>query len=95
MLSACLLFNLIWGTGAGERAYLLPAAAPYAPNSRVAMLCLLILVLLLTRRCWCGYRHYPYYYGPYPYPYGTYTPYDPYWRARYYAHWYGYRRSYW
>ena len=95
MLSACLLFNLIWGTGAGVPAYLPAAAAPYAPNSRVVMLCLLILVLLLTRRSWCGYRYYPYYYGPYPYPYGTYTPYDPYWRARYYAHWYGYRRCYW
>ena len=39
------------------------------------MLCLILLVLLLSRRCWCGYRYYPYYYGPYPY--GAYTPYDP------------------
>ena len=60
------------------------------------MLCLILLVLLLTRRSWCGYRYYPYpYYSPYPYPYGTYTPYDPYWRMRYYGPWYGYRRCYW
>ncbi len=62
------------------------------------MLCLIILlVLLFSRRCWCGYRNYPYYYGPYPYPhpytypYGAYTPYDPYWRARQYGYWYGHR----
>jgi hypothetical protein len=62
------------------------------------MLCLILLVLFLSRRCWCGYRYYPHYYGPYhygayPYPYGTYSPYDPYWRARYYG--YGYRGCYW
>ena len=58
------------------------------------MFCLILLVLLLTRRrCWgyCGYyRPYGYGYHPYPYPYGTYTPYDPYWRARYYGYGYGY-----
>jgi hypothetical protein len=59
------------------------------------MLCLILLVLLLSRRCWCGYRYYPHYYGAYPYPYGTYSPYDPYWRARYYWDGYGYRRCYW
>lgn len=59
------------------------------------MLCLILLVLLLTRRCWCGYRCYPYYYGAYSYPYGVYTPYDPYWRMRYYWDGYGYRRYHW
>jgi len=59
------------------------------------MLCLILLVLLLTRRCWWGYGYYPYYYGTYPYPYGAYTPYDPYWRTRYYWDGYGYRRCYW
>ena len=66
------------------------------------MLCLILLVFLLTRRSWCGYRYYPYsyYYGPYQYPYsypyGAYTPYDPYWRARYYyGPWYGYRGCSW
>lgn len=62
------------------------------------MFCLILLVLLLTRRrCWgyCGYYH-PYgYYPPYPYAYGAYTPYDPYWRARYYGYGYGYRRWWW
>jgi len=60
------------------------------------MLCLILLVLLLTRRCWHGYGYYPHYYRPYPYPYpypyGTYSPYDPHWRARYYWDGYGYRR---
>ncbi len=58
------------------------------------MFCLILLVLLLTRRRWgcCGYFHpYSYGYPPYPYPYGAYTPYDPYWRARYYGYGYGYR----
>ncbi len=60
------------------------------------MLCLILLILLLTRRSWCGYSPYSYgYYGPYPYPYGAYTPYDPYWRMRYYDYRYGYRRGYW
>lgn len=60
------------------------------------MFCLILLVLLLTRRRWgyCGYYH-PYSYGyppyPYPYAYGAYSPYDPYWRARYYGYGYGYR----
>ncbi len=76
---------------AGKR-ILLASALDCAPIARVVMLCLILLVLLLSRRCWCGYRYYPYYYGPYPY--GTYTPYDPYWRARYYWDGYGYRRCY-
>jgi hypothetical protein len=68
------------------------------------MLCLILLVLFLSRRCWCGYRNYPYYYGsypyhpygnPYPYAYGMYSPYDPYWRARHYGYWYGHRGCYW
>jgi len=63
------------------------------------MLCLILLVLLLSRRWWCGYGyyypHYPYYYGPYQYPYGAYSPYDPYRRAGYYWDGYGYRRCYW
>ncbi|MDE1176135.1 MAG: hypothetical protein PW789_05950 [Edaphobacter sp.] len=69
------------------------------------MLCLILLVLLLSRRCWCSYGYYPRYYGPYRYPYGAYTPYDPYWHARhygyyggYYGHWgywHPYRRCYW
>jgi hypothetical protein len=64
------------------------------------MLCLILLVLFLSRRCWCGYRYYPHYYGPYyygayPYPYGAYSAYDPYWRARYYGYGYGYRGCYW
>jgi hypothetical protein len=62
------------------------------------MICLILLVLLSRRRFWYGchpygYGYYPY---PYPYPYGSYTPYDPYWRARYYGYGYGYwRRGYW
>jgi hypothetical protein len=60
------------------------------------MLCLILLVLFLTRRSWCGCRYYPYYYHPtYPYQYGAYSPYDPYWRARYYGYPYGYRGCYW
>jgi hypothetical protein len=60
------------------------------------MLCLILLVLFLSRRCWCGSGYYPYYYGAYPYyPYGSYSPYDPYWRARYHGYWYGYRGCYW
>ena len=64
------------------------------------MLCLILLILLLSRRWWWGYGYYPYhyrpyYYGPYHYPYGAYTPYDPYWRARPYGYWYGYRGCYW
>ena len=53
------------------------------------MFCLILLVLLFTRRRWgyCGYYSYGYY--PYPYAYGAYTPYDPYWRARYYGYGYG------
>jgi hypothetical protein len=94
------LINAIYGTGLGLPAYfLLPGAADYAPVTRVVMLCLILLVVLLSRRCWCGYRYYPYYYGAYPYqhpyPYGAYTPYDPYWRARYYGYWHGYRGCYW
>jgi hypothetical protein len=61
------------------------------------MVCLILLVLLFSRRCW-GWRgyYYPYGYGysPYPYPYGAYTPYDPYWRARYYGYGYGYGYGY-
>jgi hypothetical protein len=59
------------------------------------MFCLILLIFLLSRlgrRCWCGYGYYPGYYGAYPYPYGYYTPYDPYWRTRYYWDGYGYRR---
>jgi len=60
------------------------------------MLCLiLLLIILFSRRCWYGYGYNPRYYGPYYYPYGAYTPYDPYWRARYYGYWYGYRGCYW
>ncbi len=61
------------------------------------MFCLILLLVLIfsRRRCWgyCGYyRPYGYgYYPPYPYAYGAYTPYDPYWRARYYGYGYGYR----
>jgi hypothetical protein len=63
------------------------------------MICLILLVLLFSRRCWgwYGYPH-PYGYGyhahPYPYPYGAYTPYDPYWRTRYYGYGYGYGYGY-
>jgi hypothetical protein len=95
------LLNAILGTGAGLRAYLIPGAADYAPHTRAVMLCLILLVLFLSRRCWCGYGygcgHRPYYYGAYPYPYqyGAYTPYDPYWRARYPGYWYGHRGCYW
>ena len=59
------------------------------------MFLLILLVLIFTRRRWgcCGYyRPYGYGYPPYPYPYGAYTPYDPYWRARYYGYGYGYWR---
>jgi hypothetical protein len=70
------------------------------------MILLILLILFCSRRCWYGYHpygygYYPYGYGypPYPYPYGAYTPYDPYWRARYYGHpgyyGYGYRGCYW
>ena len=66
------------------------------------MFLLILLVLLFSRRCWGWYGyHHPYAYGyypyPYSYPYGAYTPYDPYWRARYYGHGYGYgcRGYYW
>ena len=63
------------------------------------MLCLILLVLFLSRRCWWGYGYHPYYYGAYPYPYGypygAYSPYDPYWRARYHGYWYGHRGCYW
>jgi hypothetical protein len=68
------------------------------------MFCLILLILLFSRRCWgwhSYYHPYSYGYGPYPYPYaypyGAYTPYDPYWRARYYGygHGYGYRGCYW
>ena len=27
------------------------------------MLCLILLILLLSRRCWWGYGYHPYYYG--------------------------------
>jgi hypothetical protein len=74
---------------------LMPDAADYAPDTRIVMLCLILLVLLLSRRCWGGYGYHPYYYGAYPYPYGAYSPYDPYWRARYHGYWYGYRGCYW
>jgi hypothetical protein len=78
----------------------MPDAADYAPDTRVVMLCLILLVLFLTRRSWWyGDRYYPhyspYYYGAYPYPYGAYSPYDPYWRARYHGYPYGYGRCYW
>jgi len=86
-----------WEPAGGCGRILLPSAADYAPITRVVMLCLILLVLLLTRRSWWwGYRYYPYpyYYGPapYPYPYGAYSPYDPYWRGRYYWDGYRYRR---
>ena len=68
------------------------------------MICLILLVLLFSRRWfWYGYHPYgygysPYGYGyhpyPYQYPYGAYTPYDPYWRSRYYGYWHGYRGCY-
>ena len=59
------------------------------------MLFLIVLILLFSRRrCWYGC--YPYGYGSYPYPYayGAYSPYDPYWRARYYGYGYGYGYGY-
>ncbi len=64
------------------------------------MLCLILLVLLLSRRSWYGCGYHPYYYRPYPYPYGaypygTYSPYDPYWQARYHGYWYEHARRYW
>jgi len=70
-------------------------------RTEARMICLILLVLLFSRRCWgwhgyhlYGYGYHPY---PYPYPYGAYTPYDPYWRARYYGYGYGYgyRGGYW
>jgi hypothetical protein len=58
------------------------------------MICLILLILFLSRRSWGWYGYRPYWYGygyaPYPYAYGAYTPYDPYWRARYYGYGYGY-----
>jgi hypothetical protein len=55
------------------------------------MICLILLVLLFSRRrYWYGYHPYGYGYHPYPYPYGAFTPYDPYWRARYYGYGNGY-----
>jgi hypothetical protein len=67
------------------------------------MFCLILLVLLFSRRRWYGYHPYGYGYNPYPYgyPYGSYSPYDPYWRAHYYgygngnAYGYGYPRGCW
>ena len=64
------------------------------------MICLILLFLLFSRRrYWYGYCPYGYGYYPYACPYGAYTPYDPYWRARYYGygHGYGYgcRSWYW
>jgi len=72
-------------------------------RTEACMICLILLVLLFSQRWrWYGYHPYGYGYGyqpyypyPYPYPYGAYTPYDPYWRARYYAYWHGYRGCYW
>ena len=64
------------------------------------MFCLILLILLFSRRCWGWHMHntpYGYgYYPPSPYPYGdgAYTPYDPYWRARYYGYGYGYGYGY-
>jgi hypothetical protein len=61
------------------------------------MLCLILIILLFARhRYWYGYSPYSYGYGyyPYTYPYGAYTPYDPYWRSRYYGYGCGYR-GYW
>jgi hypothetical protein len=62
------------------------------------MICLILLILLFSRRCWGWHGYHPYGYGygyyPYPYPYGAYSPYDPYWRARYYGYGYGYGYGY-
>jgi hypothetical protein len=53
-------------------------------------MCFLILLFFLfayRRHCWYGYGPYfGYGYGPYSYPYGSYSHYDPYWRARYYGY---------
>jgi hypothetical protein len=59
------------------------------------MFCLILLVLLFSRRCrWYGCHPYGYGYYPYAYPYGAYSPYDPYWRAQYYGYGYGYGYGY-
>jgi hypothetical protein len=64
--------------------------------------CMFLLILLFLvfsrRRYWYGYHPYGYGYGynPYPYAYGAYTPYDPYWQARYYGYGHPYYRGcYW
>ncbi len=62
------------------------------------MFCLILLILLFAsrRRYWYGPYSYPYGYTPYGYAYGAYSPYDPYWRARYYyGYGYGYRPCGW
>ena len=51
------------------------------------MFCLILLILLFSRRWYWGspyYSHWshPYGYG-YGYPYGAYSPYNPYWRGGY------------
>jgi len=54
------------------------------------MFCLLLLFLLFSRRWhWYGYHPYGYGYYPYAYPYGSYSPYNPCWRAQYYGYGYG------
>ena len=57
------------------------------------MFCLILLILLFSRRWYWGspyYSHwshpYGYGYGYGQYPYGAYSYYNPYWRAG----WYGY-----
>jgi hypothetical protein len=88
--------NLNQGTGVTIPSYL--CQRDCALNTRVVMICLILLVLFLTRRSWYGYRDYyhPPYYGPYPYPYGTYSMYDPYWRMRHFGYgYYGHRRCFW
>jgi hypothetical protein len=58
------------------------------------MIFLILLFLVFSRRrCWYGCH--PYGYGYYPYPYGAYTPYDPYWYARYYGYPRGCSGRYW
>jgi hypothetical protein len=62
-------------------------------RTEVRMFCLILLVILFSRRRhWYGCHPYGYY--PYAYPYGAYSAYDPYWRARYYGYGYGYGYGY-
>lgn len=57
------------------------------------MFCLILLILLFSRRrYWYGYApsgYYGYPYGYGSYPYGAYSQYNPYWRGHY-----GYHRPY-